>query len=109
MSAEHMAMRINGTAVWHVKDGTIEITLQSMEPPPRPAGVREDLWYGGAGDTLSVVVPARKAVTAPSTGIAQSSTVDPVSGLPTYKLYTWNATTQTWGTPVACDSNGNPL
>lgn len=109
MSAEHMQMRLDTIAIWHVKDGTIEVTARSMEPPPPPPGVRPDLWYGGAGDKLSVVVPARKAVTTASTGIAQSETVDQTTGLPTYKLYTWNATTQSWGTPVPCDHNGVPL
>jgi hypothetical protein len=104
MSAEHQSMRIKKT-IWHVKEGTIEFILESTEPPPRPEWIREDQWYGGGGDTLTFSAPARKASTAPSSGIGVTGY--DADGKPQYTRYTWNGTG--WINPVRVDQMGNPL
>lgn len=94
-------------AVWHVTDGTIDLIFRSQEVPPRPDWVREDQWYGGPGETISLTAPARKPVVAPSTGIGVTGT-NP-DGSPQFTRYTWNAATQSWTNPVRVDAQGNPL
>lgn len=104
MSATDQAMGIT-QITWHVASGTVEFTLVSREPPPPPEWVDESQWYGGGGDVLTFSVPAKKAVSAPATGIAVTGTN--ADGTPQYTKYTWDGTA--WSSPVRCDSNGNPL
>jgi hypothetical protein len=93
--------------VWHTAgSGSVEFTLQSREVPPRPDWIREDLWYGGGGETISITVPVGKRVNSnPSTGVGVSGFN--ADGTPQYTRYTWNGTA--WVNPVRVDSAGNPL
>lgn len=84
-------------AIWHSggTSPTVELVFQSHEAPPRPAHIREDLWYGGGGETLSVTIPVpKKATTNPPIGtglIGQDA-----DGKDIYVQYTWNSATQKW-------------
>ena len=94
------------TTVWHVAANTLELTFQSREAPPRPDWIREDLWYGGGGEAISITVPVGKRLTTTqATGIGVSG-YDP-DGTPQYTRYTWNGTA--WVNPVRVDSQGTPL
>lgn len=105
MSADHMLMRVESQAIWHVKDGTVEISLQSLEPPPRPEWVTEDQWYGGGGDRLVALIPVKKAAAQAPVGWTRTG-VNP-DGTGRYTLYTWNGTA--WANPKPCDGNGKPI
>lgn len=107
MSAEHMKMRLEEIAVWHRDLGQVEFTLVSQEPPPPPPWVNPDNWYGGEGDRLTFSVPAKKAVTQPSTGIANLGTKP--DGSPNLVKYTYDPVTGSWVNPIPVDHNGVPL
>lgn len=97
--------------IWHstASNPTVEFVLQSREVPPRPDHIREDLWYGGGGETLSVSVPVpkRAAATAPS-GIGLVG--QDAAGENIYVRYDWNATSKSWTAGPRVDPNtGKPI
>jgi hypothetical protein len=106
--SDHQIMSIK-RVVWHVVEKTIELTLQSQETPPRPEWVREDLWYGGAGESVSIVIPVGKRLnTAAPTGIGLIG--QDAEGKDIYTRYTWDAKTSAWINPVRVNpSTGLPV
>lgn len=93
--------------VHHVTEKTIELTLQTTEAPPRPPWVREDLWYGGGGDVISVTVPVGKRLSVgPPTGIALIG--QDADGKDIYMRYTWDG--DSWESGVRVNpATGLPL
>lgn len=82
-----------------VDDVTNNITLTIQTPPtttPPPAGVREDLWYLGAGPSWTFVFKGNRATTTPQ--IAYYGQPQPDGTLKWFKVTL--QPDSTWGAPV---------
>lgn len=95
------SIRMNQEALWwdDVRD---EMTLVAREDIPNypipgalPPGA---VWYGASGRSVTFTFPVRRAVESAAKG--RYSITNPSTNLvETYEV-TWNATTQTWSSPV---------